>query len=268
MCKKLVVTGLAVVAVFFVLHKLELDIWIKHAIKRTQADIKDAVPEEARIDDLRDEINKIGPEIKKARTVVARQINEVKDLKTEIAQIKTNLDKREADILALKKVLDTNASLVTIGSEQFKRDKVEADRNRKWEAFKQAKEMLQAKEDLLKQREETLEADKAKLETMQDKKRELEASADRLALRLRKLRLTQMQQNVAIDDSHIANAQKKFEDLEKRIGQGETEIALDKGADTENAVSNALDRKAKGDQANKEIEEYFTKDAKVSKTDK
>jgi len=267
MCKKFGVTALVIVAALFVLHKLELDVWIKHAIKRTQADIKASIPEEARLDDLRDEIAKIGPEIRKAKTAVAKQIGEINELKDEIASIKTNLDKRETALKDLNAELDKGLTLIPIGSDKLPREKVESHVARQWQSFKLSKEMLQSKEDLLKSREESLEAAKATLEAMQDKKKELEADAQRLDLDVRKLRLAQMQQDVPIDDSRVSSAVKKRDALRKQIEQKKIELSLDKGVDSDNAVADALERKAKTEQARKEMKEYFGKDTKITKKD-
>jgi len=270
MFKKVVVTGLAIVAVLFVLHKLELDIWIKHWVKQTKTDIKNSIPEEARLDDLRDEIAKIGPEIKKARIVVAREIGDVKELRDEIEKIKGNLAKREETLRELDAKLDATpkATKVSIGKKEFDREDVEADLNRQWVSFKQSKEMLQAKEDLLKSREENLNVAKAELQAMQDKEAELTADADALSLRLRKLRLAQTQENVQVKSNHLTAAMQKRDELKKQVGQGEVELTLKKGTDTGSTVADALEQKAKADQVRKEMKDYLNKDSKLTKTDK
>jgi len=270
MFKKVVVSGLAIVAVLFVLHKLELDIWIKHWVKQTKTDIKNAVPEEARLDDLRDEIAKIGPEIRKSRTAVAREIGEVNELKAEIETTRANLEKREKTLRELDAKLDETpkASKVKIGKKDFDRDDVEADLHRQWQSFKQGKEMLEAKEALLKTREESVNTAKTELQTMQDKEAELTAKADALALRLRKLRLAQTQENVPVKSNHLTTAMQKCDELTKQVGQGEVELTLKKGADTGSTVADALEQKAKADQARKEMKDYLNEDSKLTKADK
>jgi chromosome segregation ATPase len=264
MCKKLGVTALVIVAALFVLHKLDLDSYLKLAWKRTKADVSNAIPPEVKLDRLRGEIANLRPEESKARTVIAGEMFEVKKLRNQVAETKGNLEKRETALKDLRSELDKGTAFVTLDNQKIPREKIEASIARQWESFKNAKEALKTQEDLLKSREEALDVAKAKLDAMQEKRKEMEAKVEKMDVELRKLRLAQTQHNVAIDESQLAKVTQLFDEIDKSIKTQQTELELQKGVDTDTVVEEALARKAKTDKAMKEMDDFFGS-AKVTK---
>jgi len=257
MCKKLGVTALVLVASLFVLHKLDLLNYGKVAWNRTKADLKQQIPPEVKIERLREEIAKLGPEERKARSVIASEMVEVKRLEKQIDETRVNLEKREVQLKDLRTDLEKGTAFVTLDNQKIPREQVASSLARKWDSFKGAKESLKSQEDLLKARKEALEAAKAKLDVMQDKKKEMLAKVEKMEIELRKLRTAQAQNNIAVDDSQLSNVMNLADEIEKQIQVQTTELSLQKGVDTDTAVEEALARKAKTDQAMKEMDEFF-----------
>jgi chromosome segregation ATPase len=257
MFKKLGVTALVIVAALFVLHKLDLDSYLKLAWKRTKADIKQQIPPEVKLDRLRDEIAKLGPEERKARSVIASEMVEVKKLRNQVAETKGNLEKRETALKDLRSELDKGTAFVTLDNQKIPREKIEASIARQWESFKTAKEALKSQEELLKSREEALDVAKAKLDAMQEKRKEMEAKVEKMDVELRKLRLAQTQHDVQIDGSQLEKVTQLFDEINTQIEVAKTDLNLQKGADTDTAVEEALARKAKTDKALKEMDDFF-----------
>jgi len=266
MCKKLGVTALVIVAALFVLHKLDLDSYLKLAWKKSKADIQKSIPPEAKLERLRAEIAQLQPEERQARSVIASEMVEVKRLRNQVAETKANLEQRETALKDLRTELEKGTAFVTLDNQKIPREKIESALAAKWKSFKTAKEALKSQEDLLKSREEALDVAKAKLDTMQDKRKEMEAKVEKMELELRKLRLAQTQNNVAIDDTQLATVMNLADEIDTQIETQKTALALQKGADTDDAVSKALARKADTDKAMKEMDDFFTS-TKVSKKD-
>jgi len=266
MCKKLGVTALVAVAALFVLHKLDLDSYLKLGWKNTRHNVSQAIPPELKLERLRDEIARLPAEERKVRGVIASEMVEVKKLRDQIAESKGNLDKKEAMLKDLREDLAKGTSFVTIGGEKLAREKVEASVARQWESHKTAKAALKTQEEVLKAREESLEVAKAKLDVMQDKRREMQAKVEKMELELQKLRLAQTQHNIPVDDSQLATVLKLADEVNTQIETQKTELALQKGADTDTTVEEALARKARTDQAMKEMDDFFGS-AKVTKKD-
>jgi len=267
MCKKLGVTALVIVAALFVLHKLDLDSYLKLAWKNSKADIQKSIPPEVKLQRLQEEIRNLGPEERKARSAIAAEMVAVDKLKGQIAETKTNLDKKEAQLKDLRGELQKGTAFVTLDNKKIPREKVEASLARQWDSYKTAKDALKSQEDLLKSREEALDLAKAKLDAMQDKHKELEAKVERMDLDLRKLRLAQTRNDVAIDDTQLATVLKLSDEIETQIKTQQTELALQKGIDSDEAVEKALAHKAQTDKAMKEMDEFFN-GTKVTKNEK
>jgi chromosome segregation ATPase len=266
MCKKLGVTALVIVAALFVLHKLDLDSYLKLAWSKSKADLQQKIPPEAKLERLRQEIRDLGPEERKARTVIAGEMVAVDKLKGQIAETKTNLEKREAQLKDLRGELQKGTAFVTLDNQKIPREKVEASLARQWDSYKTAKEALKSQEDLLKSREEALDVAKAKLDTMQDKRKEMEAKVEKMDLELRKLRLAQTKHEVAVDDSQLSTVLKLADEIDTQIKTQQTELSLQKGVDSDEAVEKALSRQAETAKAMKEMDEAFGT-TKVTKKD-
>jgi hypothetical protein len=266
MCKKLGVTALVVVAALFVLHKLELDSYLKVAWTHWRQDINRSISPEMKLERLRVEIDKLGPEINKHTSAIAREMTEVDKLKGQIAVSKANLDKKEAALKDLKSELDKGTAFVTFDGDKIPREKVQASLARQWESFKVARDAVKSQEELLQSREEALEVAKAKLAALQDKKREMQTKVEKMDLELRKLRLAQTRNGIAVDDSQMATVLKLADEIDSQIKTQENELALQKAADVDATVQRSLENKAKTEQAMKEMDDFF-KDTKVTKKD-
>jgi len=266
MCKKLGVTALVIVAALFVLHKLDLLGYAKTYLNKAREEAKTKISPEMKLARLRDEIRDLGPEEGRARGLIAGEMVAVEKLKAQIAESKTNLEKREAQLKDLRDELKKGTAFVTLDNQKIPREKVEASLARKWDSYKTAKEALKSQEDLLKSREESLDVAKAKLDAMQDKRKEMEARVEKMDLELGKLRLAQKRHDVAVDDSQLSNVLKLADEIDTQIKTQQTELSLQKGVDSDEAVEKALTRQAETAKAMKEMDEAFG-DTKVTKKD-
>jgi len=266
MCKKLGVTALVIVAAFFVLHKMDLLGYVKMYAQKAHQKVTSSIPLDVKIERLRDEIAKMGPETSKARTTIAREMVEIAKLKNQLADSKASLAKKESLLKDLRAELDKGGKDIELVGVKHPREKVEASLARQWETFKQAREAVKTQEELLNSREEALDVAKAKLVAIQAKQEEMQAKVEKLELELRKVRLAQTQNNIAIDDSQLATVLKLADEIDTQIKTEQTELALQKAADTDTAVQQAMERKGRTDTALKEMDDYFG-GAKVTKKD-
>jgi len=266
MCKKLGVTALVIVAALFTLHKLDLDSYLKLAWKKGKADLQSQISPEVKLERLKDEIRNLGPEERKARSVIAAEMVAVDKLKGQIGETRTNLAKKETQLKDLRGELQKGTAFVTLDNQKIPREKVEASLARQWDSYKTAKDALKSQEDLLKSREEALDLAKAKLDAMQDKRKEMEAKVEKMDLDLHKLRLAQTRNDIPIDDTQLATVLKLADEIDTQIKTQQTELALQKGVDSDEAVEKALAHKAQTDKAMKEMDDFFN-DTHVTKKD-
>ncbi len=268
MCKKFGVLALVIVAGLFVLGKLDLLSYGKLAWHKAVKQTKDAIPPEVKIERLRVEIDKMSPDMKKYRSQIAGEMVEIAKIKDHLTEAKANLAKKEGQLKDLRAELDKPAKdteFVNVGATKLPREKVKANLAKQWETFKAASDSIKRQEELMKAREEALDVAKQKLEQMQAKQREMQAKVETMELELRKVRLAQQQNNFAIDDSQLSTVLSLADEIETQIQKEKTELALQKAADTDTTVQEALDRKAKTETALKEMDEFFGGDKKLTK---
>jgi chromosome segregation ATPase len=265
------VTALAVVAALFVLHKLDLDGYVKSGVKRMKAEVHRQIPPEVKLQRLQDEIDRLPAAERQVRSTIASEMVEVKKIETQVAEARVNLEQREVALKGLKSDLEKAAQkdneYVTLRGEKIARDKAEASLTRQWETFKTAREALKTQEGVLKARKESLGVAKAKLDAMQEKRKEMQAKVESLKLELEKLRLAQTQNNIAVDDTQLAEVMKLYDEVNTQIETQKTELSLQKGADTDAVVADAVASKAKAEKALKEMDEFFGGADKVTKKD-
>jgi chromosome segregation ATPase len=268
MCKKLGVTALVIVAGLFVLHKLDLLGYGNLAWHKLQKATKSSISPEVKIERLRAEIDKMTPDLKKHRSAIASEMVDIAKIKDHLGESKANLAKKEGLLKDLRAELDKGSAFVSIGSgEKLPREKVEASLARQWDTYKTARDSVKSQEELLKAREEALDIAKEKLAKMQETQKEMQTKVEKMELELRKVRLAQQQNNIVVDDSQLATVLSLADEIETQIQKEKTELALQKAADTDAAVQEALDRKAKTETALKEMDEFFGADKKVTKKD-
>jgi len=266
MCKKLGIVGLILAGVMLLLGGFGLLSYPMLYMKKIQRTVSDNIPPEMKIERLREEVKKLEPDMARQRSAVARESVEVAALKKQIAVAKANLKDRETQLKDMRAHLKAGDVFVTIGNHQLPRDRVEATLARQWESFKDAEGAVKSQDELLQSREDNLQLAMQKLEIMESKRQELTAKVDRLDSELRKLRLAQVKNDVVVDDSQLSRVNQLYDEVDKQIATGRTELEMQKGVFTDTVVEKALAEKAKEDKAFREMDERFSTAAQEKET--
>jgi septal ring factor EnvC (AmiA/AmiB activator) len=269
MCKKLGVTALVIVAALFVLHKLDLDKYAKAWLTRTRAELKDQISPEQKIEVLRQQIAELTPELKKQRTAIAKESTQIDVLKEEIAKAKANLKEREEKLALLREALKSDTAFITTDGDRVPKEKLEAVFSHKFAEFQAAEAAVKAKEELLSRRKEKLEVALTHLRTMESKQKEWQSKVELMDIELAKLRESQMQNNLAVDDSKFSEVSQLFDEVNVQIATQKKQLEMERAADVDAAVEKAVEQKA---QAKKAVEQWDERAngktaAKVSKKD-
>lgn len=257
MFKKLGIAALVVVAGLVALNKLDLLGYGRMALRKAKDEAKKQIPPEMKIERLRDEISRLGPDMNKHRSAIAAEQVEIEKLRRSIATAKTNLQEREELVKSIRNELKGNASFVSLSGKKVSRERVESQLASHWEAFKQAEGAIKAQEELLQAREENLELGKQKLAQIKMKKEELELKVAQLDSELRKLRLAQTKADFAIDDSQLSRVLRLYDEIDTQIAQERTELEMQKAEFTDDMVAEGLQAKAKTEKAFKEMDDRF-----------
>jgi hypothetical protein len=154
---------------------------------------------ETEIQRVQGAVANLDTDIKGSYDKVAQAEGELKNLRTEVATTRANLDKRLEEL----KVLEKQADDVTF--------------TRHWESYKAAKAGLDAKEKLLKQKQDQLGAAKDHLTALTAQRELLRTRLTDLETKLEELRLAGEQTPTQVDGSKLDDVRKALQDIEEQV---------------------------------------------------
>jgi len=190
--------------------------YFRTAFHKARQSAHDAVPIQFEIDRAKEEIANLEPAILNNREELARAEVDVEHLDREVAEVKANLDKEKAAMVALRDSLDGKVTLAG-GRISFTKDEVTADLGRRLTHYRNVTRILADKEATLKARKQAVIAARAKLTDMAHQKRALATKVEEIQARLQVIEATQQKNEFNFDDSALARAKASVNDLEKRL---------------------------------------------------
>ncbi len=193
--------------------------YMKTAYHKVRRDVKDSVPLPFDIDRAREEIASLEPAIRDNIEKLARAEIEVEDLDREIGAFRTNMETEKTAIVTLRKSLDTGEYRLAGHSRvAYTEDEVKADLGRRFDAYNNARKILEAKETTLKAKQSETIAFRKQLEAMMGQKKMLTTKLDQIEAKLHQIEATQAANEFQhIDGSALSRARETVSDLEKRL---------------------------------------------------
>jgi DNA repair exonuclease SbcCD ATPase subunit len=219
MVKKAVVGAALGAGALFLVFGTHAPGYVKTAFHKVKHNGKDAVPLPFDIDRAREEIASLEPAIHDNIEKLARAEVEVIGLDKEIAKIRTNMDTEKKALLTLRESLKTGEyRLAGHSSVAYTEDEVKADLARRYDAIKNVKGILEAKESTLKSKQSEIVAFRKQLETMMAQKKALTTKLDEIEAKLHQIEATQAANEFQhLDGSALSRAKETVSDLEKRL---------------------------------------------------
>ena len=210
--------GLAVAALIgtFVLGREGVS-YFRAGCQNVRNAVKAEVPIEFEIERARSLVDQLVPDIRQCMHVVAEQQVDIEHRQTQLAQKEVEIAKQKGAILALRSDLGTGKSAFVYAKHSYTAGDVKRDLASRFERFKAAEEMLQADRKILTAREQTLIANREKLENMLQAKKDLEVKLEQLQARIQTVKAAEAVSQLAIDDSNLSHARKLITELNKQL---------------------------------------------------
>jgi len=258
MFKKLLIATLAVVVGVGLVSGTRLGSHLRMKWTKATEWAKQQIPLSEEIDRLKMEVANLQQDDNHYFDLVARQKVQVATLKAKVNKNRTALAKQESFIKEMRQALaDENAKFVVYDGERFPRARVEADVRREALQFLAEEKLVKADEENLTILEETLAANKAKLDGLALRRKEMEATVLQLERELAQLRLKE-QNNVTIDDGRYGRVTKEIEEVQKRFAVEKAKSDL-KGESQSGSIRAQIERKTATQKVDQAIEERFGK---------
>ena len=192
-------------------------------VDHVQSTIDEAIPVDVQLRQLEMALKDLDPEIKSAQLSVVRQEVSVNELQDEITQITAGMDQQWSEIVALRQAIpeESDTEFVSVNGKEYSRDKVTNDLRRKLTRFKGVESSVNAKQDLLGKREETLTAKQKHLQNLLDLKSELTGEIEQLKARLTLVQAKQVEVSEDVDNAKVDEIKELTKKVQRRIAEKE-----------------------------------------------
>jgi len=257
MCKKLLIAALAVVVGVGVVSGTRLGSHLRLKWNKAQAYLKEQVPLSEEIERLKMEVSNLNLEDERYFDQVARQERQVTKLKEKVNKARQALTTQETYIKTMRQALAEEGQFVVYNGSRYDRKFAEADVRNEALRFLADEKLVKADEDNLTILEQTLTANKAKLNGLKIKRKEMETQLLVLERELAQQRLKE-QSNLVIDDGRYGRINKEIEELRERFALMKTKSDL-RGEAERGSIRAQEERKAEAQKVDQAIEERFGK---------
>lgn len=217
MLKKILIgSGIAVALGTFVFGRDAIS-YVRAGCRNVQNAVKAEVPVEFEIERAKTLVDQLVPDIRQCMHVIAEQQVDIEHLTAALNRKDTDLAKQKESILTLRTDLGSGKSTFTYASHKYSTGEVKRDLATRFERYKAAEELIAADRKILMAREQTLVANREKLDGLMQAKKELEVKLEQLQARLQTMKAAEAVSQLAIDDSNLSHARKLIDDLNKQL---------------------------------------------------
>lgn len=179
--------------------------------------VKSEVPIEFEIQRARTMVDQLVPDIRQCMHVIAEQQVDIEHLVANLARKDQEIGKQREALLTLRADLGSGKSVFIYAGHSYQACDVKRDLSTRFERFKAAEDILAADRKILAAREQTLKANREKLDGMLQAKKELEVKLEQLQARVQTVRAAETVSTLAIDDSNLSHARTLIAELNKQL---------------------------------------------------
>lgn len=224
MLKKVVCGSLAATMLAGVLFGRDMFSYANTACKNVRSAVKSEITPEFELDRIRNEIERLMPEIRQHMAIVAEQSVDVKDLQRDIEKKRSKLDKQKDAILALRSDLSQDGESFTYRHVSYTRGEVEADLENRFTSFRAGEEALKRDQQILDAQRQTLQANQKKLDAYLGSKQTLTVQVSQLEARLKTIQATEAVNQIEFDDTRLSHVEEMIGELNHALDVRESLI--------------------------------------------
>ncbi|MDR3632599.1 MAG: hypothetical protein P4L84_02115 [Isosphaeraceae bacterium] len=190
--------------------------YVRTAFHKVRGHAHNAVPVQFEIDRAEEEVRRLDAPIKETIAAYYQTQVEVEYLESEVATVKTNLEREKRGLQALRDRVKTGDLKLT-GSASYTAEEINSDLTRKLDNFKYVSKILQDKESTLKAKRKIMDAARQQVGNLKSQRRELTTKIEAIKARLQQIETAKQTNEFNFDESALSQAKKNIADLEKRV---------------------------------------------------
>ncbi|MGI9429454.1 MAG: hypothetical protein ACR2NM_12405 [Bythopirellula sp.] len=217
MCKKIVMSVLAVGLVAGLLLGRNAVSYVTTSYERVAESVEESVPTEFQIDRARKMVRDLEPEIRRSMHVIAKEEVEVQQLDERIESAEAKAGKDKSEIMRLQSDLQTGKSVFRYAGHAYTANEVKQDLSRRFTRFKTSDATIGSLSDMRDARQRNLDAAREKLATMMSSQRQLLVEVENLEAKLKLVEVAQASSDLKLDDSQLARAKSLMVDIRTKL---------------------------------------------------
>lgn len=217
MIKKTLFVGGAVLLLVALFAGTGVVSYVTTAVDRVEDRFKNNVPVKFEIERARRMLKDLTPEIERNMHLIAREEVAVAKLERELEENEQMLAKSRDEILRLKGDLESGNSHFVYAGRSYSEFEVKADLANRFEHHKTMEATVDQLKQVLRARENGLQAAREKLENMLAAKRQLAVDIENLEARLKMIEVAQTSSQFNFDDSRLARTRELIDEIGTRL---------------------------------------------------
>lgn len=222
MCKKVSLGVLGLLLIAGLLFGGKLIPYGQTAYQKITDAANDSVPVEFQLDAAKNQLKRIGPEIKNMVHQVAKETVQIKKLAADLERQEDMLVQSKEEMMTLREHLESSDEyFVATNSQRYNRNRVEQDLRHRFTLYQTHEATMNKQREILRIRQESLQSALAKLDEAKAQQRELEVKIENLNARNRMNEVIATASQINIDNSELAKTRQMLEDIDARISAKE-----------------------------------------------
>lgn len=224
MTKKIVIGTVVAVAVGAWVFGGVRGLWsaVRTGAERVQSAVHDEVPLEFQIDQARQMVTDLGPEIDRLKRVIAEEAVELRNLRGSIEERTQCMADQEEAILRLTTDLQSGDEEHVYSGVRYTSHQVQRDLTERFNRFQVAEDTIGREQEMLAAREQAHASHRQMLEEMLSARADLEVEIERLQARLRSVEAAESIHQIEIDDSQLAQCRARLDEIAVALDVRET----------------------------------------------
>jgi DNA repair exonuclease SbcCD ATPase subunit len=199
--------------------------YLRTSASSIRTSVKDSVPIDFELERARDMVEQVIPEIHANIRLIAQD-------EVEIAGLREDIKRSTESLTNEKKRIQKLADLVSEGKDQYKlneyrytHQQLKEELSHRFEAYKEAQDVLSGKQRLLMARENSLQVAMQTLDRAKSQKAQLETQIALLDGRYQMIKNTASGSSLQLDRSKLAQTEKVISEIKKRLDVAERVLA-------------------------------------------
>ncbi|MFQ5730984.1 MAG: hypothetical protein ACE5KM_03405 [Planctomycetaceae bacterium] len=175
------------------------------------------VPLGLKIQNAREEVEKLGPDIRKSMYVIAEQQVDVENLQKRIAKRREDVKRHEQVLRRMRNDLKRGDASYVYAGRSYLASEVRRDLALRFDRFRTAEESLKRDAKILVAKQASLKANERRLEEMLSAKKQLEVQIEQLEARHKTLLAAEATSELEFDDTHLSRTKTLIKRINKEL---------------------------------------------------